>query len=59
MVMFFFLNWVISAIIWLLIAYLFNFSILGWIVGLIVSFIYKEFIGPLLLIKTGDKIFKE
>jgi multisubunit Na+/H+ antiporter MnhE subunit len=59
MVMFFFLNWAISAIIWLLIAYLFNFSILGWIVGLIVSFIYKEFIVPLFIIKTGDKIFKE
>ncbi len=54
--MFFFLNWIISAIIWLLIAYLFHFSILGWIIGLIISFIYKEFIGPLLIVRTGDKI---
>ena len=54
--MFLFLNWIISAIIWLLIAYLFHFSILGWIIGLIISFIYEKFIGPLLIISAGDKV---
>lgn len=51
-----FVNYLISVLIWVLIAYLFNFSILGWIIGLIISFIYKEFIGPLLIISSGDKI---
>jgi len=36
------------------IAYLFGFSILGWIVGLIVSWLYKEFIGPMIIIAIGD-----
>lgn len=57
--MFFFLNWVISAIIWLLIAYLFNFSIWGWIIGLVVSFLYKEFIGPMIIIAFGDNIINK
>lgn len=55
--MFFFINNLISAIVWLLIAYLFNFSVIGWIVGLVVSYIFHEFIGPLLIVKSGDKYF--
>ncbi len=53
--MFFLLNNIISVIVWLGIAYLFNFSVIGWIVGLIGSFIFHEFIGPLIIIKSGDK----
>lgn len=52
--MFFFINWVLSVVVWIFIAYLFGFSILGWIVGLIVSWLYKEFIGPMIIIAIGD-----
>lgn len=48
--------YIISAIIWLIIAYLFNFSFIGWIIGLIISFLFKEFIGPLFILKTDDRI---
>lgn len=57
--MFFFINWVVSAIVWVVIAYLFHFSFLGWFIGLIVSFIYKEFIGPKLIIAIGDNTFNK
>jgi multisubunit Na+/H+ antiporter MnhE subunit len=53
--LFFFLNNLISVIVWLLVAYLFNFSVIGWIVGLVASFIFHEFIGPLFTVKSGDK----
>jgi len=53
--MFFFINYLLSAIVWLVIAYLFDFSVWGWILGLIASFIFKEFIGPLIIIRSGDK----
>ena len=52
--MFFFLNNLISVIVWLIVAYLFDFSIWGWIIGLIASFLYKEFIGPMIIIAIGD-----
>jgi len=52
--MLFFLNNLISVIVWLLVAYLFSFSIVGWIIGLVVSFLYKEFVGPMLIIVIGD-----
>lgn len=52
--MVFFINWVLSVFVWVLIAYFFEFSFLGWIIGLIVSFLYKEFVGPKLIITIGD-----
>lgn len=52
--MFFFINWVLSVVVWIFIAYLFDFSILGWIIGLIVSWVYKELIGPMIIIAIGD-----
>jgi len=52
--MFFFINWVLSVVVWIFITYLFGFSILGWIVGLIVSWLYKEFIGPMIIIAILD-----
>lgn len=57
--MFSFLNNLLSVIVWLLVAYLLNFSILGWIIGLIASFIFKEFIGPLIIIRAGDKYLQQ
>lgn len=57
--MFFFINYVLSLVLWLLIAYLFDFSILGWIIGLIISWLYKEFIGPMIIIAVGEKTIKE
>ncbi|MCL5030092.1 MAG: hypothetical protein M1480_13850 [Bacteroidetes bacterium] len=51
----FFIEWVLSPLVWVLTAYLFHYSVIGWIIGLIVSFIFKEFIAPVLvtLIQVG------
>ncbi len=57
--MFFIINNILSVIVWLLVAYLLNFSVWGWIIGLIASFIFKEFIGPLLIIRAFDKYFQQ
>lgn len=54
-----FLRSFISVIIWLVISWLLNFSILGWIVGLIVSFIAYEFILPIIIISAGDNIINK
>jgi len=45
----FFIEWVLSSLVWFLLAYLFHYSILGWIVGFIVSFLFKEFFAPILV----------
>lgn len=55
--MFFFINGFLSIIVWVVIAYLFEFSFLGWFIGLIVSFIYKELIGPFLISAIMYKVF--
>ena len=56
--MFFFINSLLSVIVWLIITYLFGFSLLGWIIGWVVSFIFYEFIGPILITKIGDRFFR-
>ena len=54
-----FLNSLISAVIWFVIAWLLNFSVWGWIVGLVISFIAYEFVIPLIIISAGDKIINK
>jgi len=54
--MFFAINWIISIVVFFVVASLFNFRVSGWILGLIASYIYKEFIGPLFIVNTWDKI---
>lgn len=54
--MFFFIQNLLSAGVWIVVAYLFDFSFWGWVVGLIVSYIAHEFIIPIFLIGVGDNV---
>ena len=53
--MFFFISSVLSVIVWLLVALFFDFSIVGLLVGLVVSWVFKEFIAPIIIIGIGEK----
>jgi len=57
--MFFSINWIISIVVFILVAAFLKFTIIGWILGIIASYIYKEFIGPLLIVKTVDDIINK
>jgi hypothetical protein len=49
----------ISIIVLLIIAYLLDFSVWGWIIGLVVSYIFDEFILPFCFIHLGEKFLKK
>lgn len=53
--MFFFISSLLSVIVWYLVASFFDFSIIGVILGLIASWIFKEFIAPIIIIGIGEK----
>ena len=54
-----FLNNLVSIAIWMIIAYLFNFSIFAILIGFVIGYLFRQFIGSLIIMWIVKKYIEK